>query len=368
MKNLNFANEALESTITYIKTLNQNDYKIFSPATEGLTNYGNNLKLGFSTYGLKIYYMLGEWERLSQEDKNNWTNYINSFQKNYDLLPKNSYVDDVLYNFYTDITLSHKSKDLAKRLLNVIPKYNYDTNQIKFKKSVNAETKQAIASLYQVGEANRKPYSPEFTDPIDIKTYLNSLDWSKPWTSGAQFASLCVFSKVNSGINDDFLIEFANSIVNSETGGYFLKKPNHSREVINGSMKILSGLDWLDCDIHYPEKLIDYCINNNPITEGCDIVDYIYVLYRCSEQTNYRKEDILNLFDDSLDEIIKLYHKQNFGFSYFKNQSQTHYYGLEITKGNNAPDLHGTLLCTWAIIMILNSASELKSHYKLIKP
>ena len=42
-------------------------------------------------------------------------------------------------------------------------------------------------------------------------------------------------------------------------------------------MKVISGLDWLDEKIHYPDKLIDFCLQNNPIEEGCDIVDFVYV-------------------------------------------------------------------------------------------
>ena len=65
-------------------------------------------------------------------------------------------------------------------------------------------------------------------------------------------------------------------------------------------MKVLTGLDWLDSQIHYPEKLIDYCINNKPLMEGCDIVDYIYVLYRCSKETEYKKQEILKILMNQL--------------------------------------------------------------------
>ena len=60
-------------------------------------------------------------------------------------------------------------------------------------------------------------------------------------------------------------------------------------------MKVISGLDWLEEKIHYPEKLIDFCINNKPKHEGCDVVDYIYVLTKCSKQTNYKKEAVARI-------------------------------------------------------------------------
>ena len=51
-------------------------------------------------------------------------------------------------------------------------------------------------------------------------------------------------------------------------------------EVINGAMKVITGLDWINHEIHYPEKLIDFCLNTKPQT-GCDLVDIVYVLYKC---------------------------------------------------------------------------------------
>ena len=55
-------------------------------------------------------------------------------------------------------------------------------------------------------------------------------------------------------------------------------------------MKVLTGLDWLDSQIHYPEKLIDYCINNKPLMEGCDIVDYIYVCTDVLKRLNIKNK------------------------------------------------------------------------------
>ena len=56
-------------------------------------------------------------------------------------------------------------------------------------------------------------------------------------------------------------------------------------------MKVITGLDWIDSEIHYPEKLIDFVSITNPL-EGCDVVDYVYVLYKCSKQTSYKKAEI----------------------------------------------------------------------------
>ena len=33
--------------------------------------------------------------------------------------------------------------------------------------------------------------------------------------------------------------------------------------------------------IDHEIQIIDFCLNNEPIFEGCDVVDYIYILYMC---------------------------------------------------------------------------------------
>ena len=56
------------------------------------------------------------------------------------------------------------------------------------------------------------------------------------------------------------------------------------------------------------------------------------------------------------------------GYSYFEDKSQTHYYGVKISKGLNDSDLHATLLCTWGNVMILDILGEVGETYKTIKP
>ena len=78
--------------------------------------------------------------------------------------------------------------------------------------------------------------------------------------------------------------------------------------------------------------------------EGCDIVDYIYVLYRCSKETEYKKQEILKIFHESINDIRDLFQEKDGGFSYFKNKSQTHYYGLNITQGKHFVFLNSSSL------------------------
>ena len=63
------------------------------------------------------------------------------------------------------------------------------------KKQLGLETKQAISTLNQIGYSNESKYSDFPFKKNDILNYLHSLNWSKPWSAGGQFAALSVFSK-----------------------------------------------------------------------------------------------------------------------------------------------------------------------------
>jgi hypothetical protein len=51
--------------------------------------------------------------------------------------------------------------------------------------------------------------------------------------------------------------------------------------------------------------------------------------------------------------MIRLHHNPDGGFSYWIGKSQTVYYGVPITSGMPVSDIHGTLLLTWALAMVL---------------
>ena len=67
--------------------------------------------------------------------------------------------------------------------------------------------------------------------------------------------------------------------------------------------------------------------------------------------------------------IINLHFFPNlYGFSYFLNKSQTHYYGVKISKGLNTPDIHGTTLLVWALSMILEIIEFENFKWNPLKP
>jgi hypothetical protein len=67
--------------------------------------------------------------------------------------------------------------------------------------------------------------------------------------------------------------------------------------------------------------------------------------------------------------MIFLHYKKNEGgFSYFLNESQTNYYGLKINNGGDKADLHGTILLLWAVSMIYDFENSDNELFNILKP
>ena len=349
----------------------EKEFYKFLPVNEGVSDYGRKIKLGFSIYALKIFFMTGDWDKLSSENKTEWINFINNHQKSISGYPDHSFIDENYLAYFRENKYKYFMKDTAKYLLNKNFEKNFELNNKFLLNSIRAESKQCIATLYQVGFKNKYIY---YDFPrSDISTFLDSFDWTKPWSAGAQFSGLTVFSKTQVVSKKEYeslkdqLFTYITKKVNKD-GAYYIGNQPSKAQTVNGAMKVITGLDWIDEEIHYPERLIDLCLNIDPSQEGCDLVDIVYVLYKCSNQTNYKKKEII-IYLKNIELIInKHFFHEIGGFSYYLNKSQTSYYGVEVTRGLNTPDIHGTILLTWLIAMIFDINNPSQDKWKIIKP
>ncbi len=354
----------------YLNSIKIDEFN-YLPALKGVTKTGKSLSLGFNCYVIKCLFILNEWNNLDDKIKNDWVNYINSFQINNENFPQNSYIDENYIKSFNNFFSGHNLKFKLKQAMNLLGS-NYETKNVYLTNSIRAETKQAISTLNQINYQNKLQYLDFPKDSDEINLFLSNLNWQKPWSAGAQFASLCVFTETQLDNNEnrlskDALIKFVDNLVNKEDGFYYLGDTPSTQEVVNGTMKIITGLDWINYDIHYPEKIIDLCLDFSISSEGCDIVDIVYVLYKCSLTSEYRMHDIDDYFNNVYIEIMKHYIKEENGFSYFIDKSQVNYYGLKITKGFKTADIHGTTLLLWAISMIENFKKE-SDLFQTLKP
>ncbi len=76
----------------------------YLPCLSGATAQGGKVSLGFSCFALKIYYMLGFWDKLPRTDQEKWVSYIKSFQNEdiiniQDSIKRNAFIDSVLIDY-----------------------------------------------------------------------------------------------------------------------------------------------------------------------------------------------------------------------------------------------------------------------------
>ncbi len=357
----------------FLNGLKRNEFN-FNPVNEGITDEGAHLNLGMSCYALKIYYMTGLWDSLSDKEKNNWTRYINSFQISMKEFPDNSFIDKNYLDSFRKFSLSKNMKNLLKTLINIFRPNTFILDNEKIQNFIRAESKQAISTLFQVNSKNDQTYGINLNDKEEMSNYLNNLDWTKPWNAGAQFSAMCVFAATQKSDEKDSEIaikqlkDFAFSIADKKSGTFFAGKKPDQKELINGAMKVITGLDWINAELPFPENLIDTCLDIEPYEEGCDLVDLVYVLYMCSKITDYKEEEIKLYLEKVLNKIEKHYFFNSGGFSYYVGRSQTLYYGVKISQGKKTPDLHGTVLLVWAISMISELIELPTSNWKVLKP
>tara|TARA_B100001057_G_scaffold500029_1_gene613086 strand:- start:33480 stop:34577 length:1098 start_codon:yes stop_codon:yes gene_type:complete len=355
-----------DSIINFINNLEKNKFE-YLPVLNGVTQSGKDLNLGFSCYALKSKYILNSLENKHTSD---WVQYLNNYQSKELNFQEGSFIDKKYVDCFNN---QNNLKYFLKKSLNILNFGNYELKKNILEKSIRAETKQAISTIHQVNYQNRVKYRDFPRDNKNIFKFITDLNWNKPWDSGAQFSALCVFTKTQLDhdeyeANKEHLYNAISKYVDNESGAYFQGKQPSNQEVINGLMKVITGLDWIDCDMHYPKKIIDLALSINPQSEGCDIVDLVYVLYMASKKTDYKKNEIVLLFEDITNLIFHHFINEQGAFSYFLNKSQTHYYGIKITNGLNEADLHGTLLLIWALSMILNISENENLSWNIIKP
>jgi hypothetical protein len=338
----------------------------FFPAGEGLTRAGREIALPFSCLALKTVYMLGAWDQQAE-----WLEFIRSFQ-----VEGNPLGEAWGKNAFVDSPLTQRVIWQTRRWRRLWEKITPPKQMTPLQRLLSAESKQAIAALADVGAETTRPYQGFPVTPQALKRYLDSFDWSKPWASGAHLATLAVFYRTQAPrfLPDDrvqellgICHEFVGNLVDPASGTYFRgQQPGHG-ELINGAMKILTALDWLEIPVHLPEKLIDTTLSQAPLSEGCHLVDAVYVLYRCGQQTDYRQKDIEAFCIQVVDMMIEHYNPLDGGFSYNVGSSQTHMHRVHITRGRPVSDIHGTVLLTWAAAMILHLLGEAEG-WKVIRP
>ena len=366
----------------------------FLPCLKGLTSLGRKASLGFSCFALKTFYTLGLWDSLTPATQTAWVDFIRGFQvakgrsdnsfefpKSFESLSQGAFLDPIViqdahnYMRYPSQLLYHMYP-YARRPKLALRQIYAPVKLTSRQRVILAETKQAIATLAEVNALPRLPFAGFPTSPDQVRSHLDSLDWSRPWEAGGQAAALIFFltNEAPRLLNQELTLSlqaecsrYINGLADPVTGSYFKGRSPDYGQAVNGAMKILTGLAWLETPIHYPERLIDTCLERLPRADGCHLVDAIYVLYQCQQQITYKQDKIQNYCWQVLD-LIKAHYNSDGGLSYNIGRSQTGYYGALISRGRPVSDLHGTILLTWALAMIIKLLEMDQYQWRIIKP
>ncbi len=323
----------------------------YLPCKRGATRQGREMGLGWSCFALKTLHMLGRWDALEREEREYWVEFIQDYQRT---------DGDGFFEDPPEIAYLRKPPTLGARLLGLIGKgpYRADPQSI-----LLAETKQAIATLAEVGAEPRRPFRGFPLKPERVKDWLESQDWSRPWGAGGQSAGMVVFIKTQAPAflpkNDvdellDVCRDFYASLADASTGAYFRGPAPEHGELVNGAMKVLMALDWLDMPIHYPDRLAATVLAAPPAQTGCHLVDAIYVLHRalCGHGGEVKADTATVEFCKSVAEQFDAHANEDGGFSFFARRAQTNYYGVPVSRGLDEGDVQGTCLFVWALSMM----------------
>ena len=148
-----YHNISLE-TLSFVDSL-ENKYKNhFFPAKKGLTKNGKNLEMGFICYALKIFKMTGKWDKLSDNQKKIYLQKLESFQKEKSDYPSNYFIDDALLKSYEETFSIENAKYIVKKILNNTSHFHFPEKSNILKEAINADNKQTISTLYELGESN----------------------------------------------------------------------------------------------------------------------------------------------------------------------------------------------------------------------
>lgn len=200
----------------------------FLPCETGTTELGKQLALGYSCFALKTYYMLGLWNAQDAPKQAEWIHSIKSYQVKGQYgghaLTANAFIDPALVDF-------HKPRyTLPQR---VVRRF-WSSDKLTFQQAVViAETKQAIATLLEVGENLDQPYAGFPRSPESVQKHISQLDWTKPWGAGGQASALVVFlitqapqlmNEQDVGALVDVCKNSFTSLVDAQSGLYFRGK------------------------------------------------------------------------------------------------------------------------------------------------
>lgn len=301
--------------------------------------------LANTVFATKTYYMLNE---MNLADVADMSRYIKSYQGN------ESYIFDPVVQLGS----------WPLRIFNALR--SCDFNNFFGEQNKRAETRQAFAALMALGDKPDIPFNKiPYTKP-KIKDYIHSLNWEKPWGAASHFSHLVFFLaknndffKLNSEATKELLAYAFDELetYKQEDGAWYTDDSQiEDYQKVNGGMKIMTAFgNYTKRSFEHPKKLIDLCFSSLNSGNACNHFNIICLLYHCSRKTDYKKSEISDYLKERLILYKEHWWEESGGFSFFPRNANRIYYDAYISKGRPEPDIHGTHLFLWGIVLICNA-------------
>ena len=305
---------------------------------------------GVTCFATKTAWHIGAWSNWPANVREGSVRFIKSFQGS-----DGSYVDRWLLKRIAWSMQVRSARGWCFRS-------GFNAAQVHNEKVVRAETRQSAATLILLGDRSVHALPIVWQSESEVRGFVRSLDWSLPWGAGSHASHLVSFLAMNTeqdGLSPtqsrllDSVFNETSRFLDEETGTWGLGKvPPVQR--INGAMKMLTAYDWADRPIPFPERLIEYALNEVSGEDGCGVLDRLFVVHKSKlEVPGYRSSEIERFALEALVEIDG-YRQKDGGFSFYRDRAQRSYYGALASLGGRQGDMHGTVMFTWAIAMALD--------------
>ena len=220
--------------------------------------------------------------------------------------------------------------------------------------SIRAQNRQAVSALLEF-DKSEVAWDPVLESSSDeLIRHVREMNWSNPWHA-ASHVSHIVFFLMNSGTP---LRESDAFEVLSETHKQFSPETAvssdsmNARLKVNGLMKLVTAYQWLPVKISEStaKLVVDMCLNIVENRHACDQFNLLLVLRYFSEKVPDHKAERVRSFAKSHKSGLAGHFWPQFGgFSFYAEKSQFSVYGKKVSRGYPEPDLHGTVMLTWAL-------------------
>lgn len=298
--------------------------------------------LGNTVFAAKCYYML---DRLDLADTRAIRRYILSFKND------NGEIYDPLV---------HRRSRLFRGYLGL--RYR-DFNNFFGKQNHRAESRQAVAALKSIGFPLGHPYTKIPKKPEEIKRYIRRLNWNLPWGAASHLSHLAFFLRHNqdcgymSPADTDMMLDcvFAELARYRQAEGAWAKPGARisNLQKVNGAMKVMTAFSAAGrVEFDNPSSLIDLCLGTINDQNACNNLNITCVLYHCYRMTDHRREEARSYCLDRINLFRRHWWPEYGGFSFFERHANVRYYGARISSGLPEPDIHGTHLFLWGIVLI----------------